>query len=119
MTDFTRLLLCLFCMMSSTSAVTSGQEKPDEQNPAEQATKQDQAAEIPGGATGSWPDLLKYTPEQIEAAYAGKRIPEGVAMYLVIARGGQLDGSSGWFGPSVTRYTWKWLADLHGVPKKA
>lgn len=118
MTDFIRLLLCLSCIMSSTSIVFSGQEKSDQQNPAEQATDQEQAGQIPTEPPVPGPDLLKYTPEQIEAAYAGKRIPEGVAMYLVIARGGQLDGSSGWFGPSVTRYTWKWLADLHGVPEE-
>ncbi len=38
------------------------------------------------------PELLKFTPEEIEAAYEGKRMPEAVSMYLVIARGGQLMG---------------------------
>jgi len=61
------------------------------------------------------PDLLKYTPEQIEAAYEGKTMPEAVSMYLVIARGGQLDGRSGWFRPSQSRFSWPWLAELHKV----
>ena len=61
------------------------------------------------------PELLKYTPEQIEAAYAGRRMPEAVAMYLVIARGGQLDGSGGWFGPANSRFSWPWLAKRHGI----
>lgn len=61
------------------------------------------------------PDLLKYTPEQIEEAYAGKTMPEAVSMYLVIARGGQLDGRSGWFRPSQSRFSWQWLAELHKV----
>jgi len=61
------------------------------------------------------PDLLKYTPEQIEAAYEGKRIPEAVAMYLVIARDGQLGGTNGWFGPAANRFSWQWLAARHGI----
>ena len=52
------------------------------------------------------PDLLRYSPEQIEAAY---EMPEAVRMYLVIARGGQMDGSEGWFGPADTRFNWEWL----------
>lgn len=56
------------------------------------------------------PELLKLTPEEIEDAYEGKRMPEAVAMYLVIARGGQLDGTNGWFGPAVSRFSWEWLA---------
>lgn len=61
------------------------------------------------------PDLLKYTPEEIEAAYKGHRMPEAVAMYLVIAKGGQLDGTSGWFGPAASRFSWEWLAKQNGV----
>lgn len=61
------------------------------------------------------PDLLKYTPEQIEAAYEGKDIPEAVAMYLVVARDGQLDGTNGWFGPAQNRFSWQWLAERHGI----
>lgn len=61
------------------------------------------------------PDLLKFTPEEIEAAYEGKVMPEAVAMYLVIVRGGQLDGSNGWFGPAETRFDWSWLAKRNGV----
>ena len=47
------------------------------------------------------PELLKLTPEEIEAAYEGKKMPEAVSMYLVIVKGGQLDGTSGWFGPAI------------------
>ncbi|MFN9718593.1 MAG: deiodinase family protein [Planctomycetota bacterium] len=61
------------------------------------------------------PELLKFTPEEIERAYDGRRIPEAIAMYLVIARGGQLDGTSGWFGPAVSRFSWTWLAERHGL----
>ena len=61
------------------------------------------------------PDLLKYTPEQIEAAYEGQEMPEAVAMYLVIARDGQMDGTNGWFGPAQNRFSWQWLADRHGI----
>ena len=61
------------------------------------------------------PELLKFTPEEIEAAYEGKKMPEAVAMYLVIVRGGQLDGTSGWFGPAASRFSWPWLAKQNGV----
>ena len=61
------------------------------------------------------PDLLKYTPEEIEAAYAGQEIPEAVAMYLVIAREGQLDGTNGWFGPAESRFSFRWLAERNGI----
>ncbi len=70
------------------------------------------AAVPPPPAPG--PELLKYTPEEIEAAWAGKKMPEAVSMYLVIVRGGHLDGSSGWFGPSRSRFSWAWLAERHG-----
>jgi hypothetical protein len=79
--------------------------------------------EVPSEPPAPGPDLLKYTPEQIEAAYAGKTMPEAVSMYLVIARGGQLDGRSGWFKPAQSRYSWAWLAERHqvepdqGIPK--
>ena len=61
------------------------------------------------------PELLKYTPEQIEAAYEGTEMPEAVAMYLIIARGGQLDGRGGWFRSAESRYSWDWLAEQNGI----
>lgn len=73
------------------------------------STGQPTGLPIPG------PDLLNYTPEEIEAAYSGRPLPEAVAMYLIIVRGGQLDGSGGWFKPAVSRYTWSWLAERHGA----
>lgn len=60
------------------------------------------------------PELLTFTPEQIEQAYSGKKLPEAVEMYLVIARGGQLDGTNGWFHPAASRYSWEWLAERLG-----
>ncbi|MFO0871765.1 MAG: deiodinase family protein [Pirellulales bacterium] len=60
------------------------------------------------------PELLKFTPEQIEQAYAGRKMPEAVEMYLVIARGGQLDGRSGWFHPASSRFSWPRLVQQQG-----
>jgi len=91
----------------STMATTSAQDEiPDTTTAAIEKTD---APLAPG------PDLLKYTPEQIEAAYEGKEMPEAVAMYLVVARDGQLDGTNGWFGPAQNRFSWQWLAERHGV----
>ena len=61
------------------------------------------------------PELLKYTPEQIEAAYEGKEMPEAVAMYLVIVRGGQLDGRGGWFRSAESRFSWERLAKQNAI----
>ena len=62
---------------------------------------------IPKEPPAPGPELLKYTTEQIEAAYEGKEMPEAVVMYLVIAKGGQLDGTNGWFGPAKSRFSWR------------
>lgn len=72
--------------------------------------------EAPESPPAPGPELLKYTPEQIEAAWEGQKMPEAVAMYLVIARDGQLDGSGGWFGPAESRFSWQWLAERNGTP---
>ncbi|MCA9036748.1 MAG: deiodinase family protein [Planctomycetaceae bacterium] len=61
------------------------------------------------------PELLKYTPEEIERAYEGQPLPEGVRMYLAIVRGGKMNGSEGWFGPAATRYRWDWLCRTHHI----
>ncbi len=88
-------------------ATTSAQDESPDSTTA--TTEETAAPPAPG------PDLLKYTPEQIEAAYEGKEMPEAVAMYLVIARDGQLDGTNGWFGPAQNRFSWQWLAERHEV----
>lgn len=91
----------------STMATTSAQDETLDTTTA--AIEETDAPPAPG------PDLLKYTPEQIEAAYEGKEMPEAVAMYLVVARDGQLDGTNGWFGPAQNRFSWQWLAERHGI----
>ena len=93
----------------------------DSRDPARPATADDSPASdatvqgIPDPPPAPGPELLKFTPEQIEAAYEGKEMPEAVSMYLIIARGGQLDGTNGWFGPAKSRFSWPWLADQHGL----
>src|SRR3569623_2100203 len=68
------------------------------------------AAQIPVG-----PELQKLSVEQIEQAYEGKTPTEGVRMYLAIVKGSRMGSGEGWFGPGQSRYTWKWLAERHGV----
>lgn len=79
----------------------------DESVPRETA---EAPADPPTAPPTAGPELLKYTPEQIEKAYEGRQMPEAVSMYLVIARGGQLDGTAGWFHPAVSRFSFDWLA---------
>jgi thiol-disulfide isomerase/thioredoxin len=103
---FTRVLLTLLvcqCLCSQLSAA------PQDSATDSNATEQSIAPPKPG------PELLKLTPEEIESAYEGKRMPEAVSMYLVIAKGGQLDGTTGWFGPAASRYSWQWLAEQNGI----
>ncbi len=46
--------------------------------------------------------------------------PESVRMLVAILRNGaQIGGQDGWFGPSETRYTWKWLAERNGLAADA
>jgi len=80
------------------------------EEPSGLAVAASQADEAPIEPPAAGPELLKYTPEQIEQAYAGRRMPEAVSMYLVIARGGQLDGSGGWFHPAASRFSFERLA---------
>jgi hypothetical protein len=101
-----RFLIALCLLGISAGSTVSGQESDIEKPPIEG---------VPETPPPPGPELLKYTPEQIEASYQDKRIPEAVAMYLVIARDGQLDGTSGWFGPAVSRFDWKWLAETHEI----
>jgi hypothetical protein len=59
------------------------------------------------------PQAAESAAAIIEAAYRGKPQPENVRMLLAILRGSKMGPNSGWFGPSQTRYTWKWLAEAH------
>lgn len=52
---------------------------------------------------------------EIEKAYEGKTPPEAVRMLLAISRGSMMGPGEGWFGPANVRYTWKWLAQRHGI----
>jgi hypothetical protein len=46
----------------------------------------------------------------LEKMYDGNRQPESVKMLVAILRGSQMGPGEGWFGPSESRYSWKWLA---------
>lgn len=53
----------------------------------------------------------------IEKAYEGAQPPESVKMLLAIVRGSKMGPGDGWFGPADCRYSWKWLAERHGIPE--
>ncbi|HUQ69274.1 MAG TPA: deiodinase family protein [Planctomycetaceae bacterium] len=59
------------------------------------------------------PELQNVPLEDIEKAYEGRTAPEGIRMYLAIARGSQMGAGHGWFGPGQSRYDWQWLSQ-HG-----
>lgn len=71
------------------------------------------------------------TPESLADAKEATRVadwldkeypapqPEGVRMLVAILRGSQLDGSSGWFGPAASRYTWNWLVKRNELDSAA
>jgi len=80
---------------------------------ADDAAATSKASKEPKFVVG--PELTKVPLEEIERAYEGKTAPEAVRMYLTIARGGRMGPGEGWFGPPQARYSWKWLAEQHGI----
>jgi Iodothyronine deiodinase len=64
------------------------------------------------------PKTAAAAADLLEASYLGEQPPEGVRMLLAILRGSRMGAGEGWFGPAQTRYTWEWLAGLHGVDAK-
>ena len=105
-----RILFLAFAVPFLAACATNALSQDQCDETTETTTQPSDAPAIPPG-----PDLLKYTPEQIEAAYEGREVPEAVAMYLVIAKGGQLDGRGGWFGPAESRFSWPWLAERNRI----
>jgi len=61
------------------------------------------------------PELQNIPLEDIEKAYEGKTAPEGIRMYLAIARGSRMGTGQGWFGPGQSRYDWQWLSQQCGA----
>lgn len=89
------------------------------------------SATTPSGSTQTFDDLrdlvrglgLEYSPEQLrpvaqqlEETWKGATPPEHIRMLIALCRGDQMGGSSGWFGPAASRYSWDWLARFHGIP---
>jgi thiol-disulfide isomerase/thioredoxin len=64
-------------------------------------------------------ELLNFPIQEIEQAYVGQTAPEGIRMYLSLVRGSQMGAGQGWFGPGQSRFSWEWLAGLHGIPLDA
>ena len=56
--------------------------------------------------------------ELVEKHFAGAPQPEAARMLVAILKGSQLNGTDGWFGPSESRYTWKWLVEHNGLDAK-
>jgi hypothetical protein len=61
------------------------------------------------------PKTAQAAADLLEAGYQGKQPPEAMRMLLAILRGSRMGAGEGWFGPAQTRFTWPWLASLHGV----
>jgi hypothetical protein len=57
--------------------------------------------------------------QEIEQAYAGRTPPEAVRMLLTIAKGGNMGGREGWFGPADSRYSFEWLARASSVESQS
>jgi hypothetical protein len=61
------------------------------------------------------PKAAETAAALLEAAYQDRTPPEAMRMLLAILRGKGTGTGEGWFGPAEMRYTWKWLAETHGV----
>ncbi len=73
------------------------------------------AAESNPAEKSAAPAELALPLSEIEKAYEGSLPPESVKMLLAIVRGSKMGPGEGWFGPADMRYSWKWLAERHGV----
>jgi thiol-disulfide isomerase/thioredoxin len=51
----------------------------------------------------------------LQLAFAGQPMPEATEMLVAIARGSRMGPGEGWFHPGQSRYSWKWLANQHGI----
>jgi alkylhydroperoxidase family enzyme len=60
-------------------------------------------------------DFNHTSPEELQKKYEGGAPPESVRMYLAIMDGSLMGSGEGWFGPSDSRFSWKWLAERHGI----
>ena len=52
---------------------------------------------------------------ELETEYSGKiaEAPEAIRMLIDISHGSQMLPGEGWFGPGVSRYSYKWLLEQH------
>ena len=55
------------------------------------------------------------TADELERAFPAEGRPEAVKMLLTILRDASMGPREGWFGPAQSRFTWQWLAELHGI----
>jgi hypothetical protein len=51
----------------------------------------------------------------LQEAFKGQPTPEAAEMLIAIAKGSKMGPSEGWFHAGQSRYSWKWLAEKHGV----
>jgi peroxiredoxin len=74
--------------------------------PPQGKPKPDNASDDGGKAAAKW----------LKDAFKGQQTTEAAEMLIAIAKGSQMGPGEGWFHPGQSRYTWKWLADKHGIP---
>jgi hypothetical protein len=103
-----RIIALMLAVVVVLTGVALGQETPAKSKAAAAPTAD------PLKFSGDWKEALAAA-RWLEKAYAGSRPPESVRMLIAIANGTWLDSNGGWYGPGQTRYTWEWLARLHGV----
>ncbi len=70
--------------------------------------------ELPGKTNISEEDALRAAKFLTES-FDGQPPTEAAEMLIAIARGSMLGPGEGWFHPAQSRYSWKWLAEKHGV----
>lgn len=98
------------------AAPSDGQEKPPPKAPKPLGGAKSVAPVDPKVAED--PKAAAAAAALLESAYQGERPPEAVRMLAAVLRGSQMGPGDGWFGPSDTRYSWKWLANRCGVDPK-
>jgi peroxiredoxin len=51
----------------------------------------------------------------LKEAFKGEPTPEAAEMLIAIAKGSAMGPGEGWFHPSQSRYSWKWLVEKHKI----
>lgn len=109
-----RITLLLVLVLVSSSGVAQAQQTA-ESRPVSEGNQAVQNAAAPKPSEPASQEGQEVLARFLEQSFANSSAPESVRMLIAITRGSQMGPGEGWFGPAQSRYSWSWLASLHGI----